>query len=141
MSGFLFLRFFNPAILGPKLFAVKDEHPDQKTERTLKLVAKVITGSSHTRMKPFTISLCVQVLQNISNLSPEMDAKEPYMQPLGYILPRSVERIKDFIQQLVQIDQKEGENQNALFPGYTELLLVFICLIVCVLIKSTLLYC
>ena len=41
VSGFLFLRFFNPAILGPKLFAVKDEHPDQKTERTLKLVAKV----------------------------------------------------------------------------------------------------
>ena len=41
ITGFLFLRFFVPAILAPKLFSVKDEHPDQKTERTLKLIAKV----------------------------------------------------------------------------------------------------
>ena len=41
ITGFLFLRFFVPAILSPKLFAVRDEHPDQRTERTLKLLAKV----------------------------------------------------------------------------------------------------
>ena len=41
ITGFLFLRFFVPAILSPKLFAVRDEHPDQKTERTLKLISKV----------------------------------------------------------------------------------------------------
>ena len=49
ITGFLFLRFFVPAILSPKLFAVKDEHPDQKTERTLKLIAKV---TRNTEMIP-----------------------------------------------------------------------------------------
>ena len=41
VSGFLFLRFFVPAVLSPKLFALREEHPDQRTERTLKLLAKV----------------------------------------------------------------------------------------------------
>ena len=42
VTGFIFLRFFVPAILSPKLFALREEHADQRTERTLKLTAKVI---------------------------------------------------------------------------------------------------
>ena len=42
VTGFLFLRFLVPAILAPKLFSIRDEHPDQKTERTLKLLSKVL---------------------------------------------------------------------------------------------------
>ena len=41
VTGFVFLRFFVPAILSPKLFALRDEHADRKAERTLKLTAKV----------------------------------------------------------------------------------------------------
>ena len=41
VTSFIFLRFFVPAILSPKLFALRDYHADQRTERTLKLVAKV----------------------------------------------------------------------------------------------------
>nr|XP_025044452.1 rasGAP-activating-like protein 1 [Pelodiscus sinensis] len=41
ISGFLFLRFFAPAILTPKLFNLRDQHADTRTSRTLLLLAKV----------------------------------------------------------------------------------------------------
>ena len=58
----------------------------------------------------FRCLLYVQVLQNIGNLCPEMDAKEMFMYPMARLLPEGVKRVKVFIQELVQIDQKEGEN-------------------------------
>lgn len=41
ISGFLFLRFFAPAILTPKLFDLRDQHADPQTSRSLLLLAKV----------------------------------------------------------------------------------------------------
>lgn len=43
-SGFLFLRFFAPAILTPKLFDLRDQHADPQTSRSLLLLAKVCVG-------------------------------------------------------------------------------------------------
>ncbi|NXJ93651.1 RASL1 protein, partial [Corythaixoides concolor] len=40
ISGFLFLRFFAPAVLTPKLFGLRDQHADPRTGRTLLLLAK-----------------------------------------------------------------------------------------------------
>ncbi|NWU82533.1 RASL1 protein, partial [Onychorhynchus coronatus] len=40
ISGFLFLRFFAPAVLVPKLFGLWDQHPEPRTGRTLLLLAK-----------------------------------------------------------------------------------------------------
>lgn len=37
-----------------------------------------------------------------------MDAKETYMQPMSAILPDGVCRVKEYIQDLVQIDQRQG---------------------------------
>lgn len=41
ISGFLFLRFFAPAVLTPKLFGLREQHADPCTGRTLLLLAKV----------------------------------------------------------------------------------------------------
>ncbi len=52
--------------------------------------------------------LFLQLLQNIGNLSTEMDAKEAFMNPMAHLLPLGVKRVKIFIQDLVQIDQRDG---------------------------------
>ena len=41
VSGFLFLRFYVPAILGPKLFGLRENHADKNVSRTLTILAKV----------------------------------------------------------------------------------------------------
>ena len=45
----------------------------------------------------------------IGNLSTEIDAKEQYMTAIAPILPEGVKKIKVYIQDMVQIDQKNGE--------------------------------
>lgn len=97
ITGFMFLRFFVPAILSPKLFAVRDEHPDQRTERTLKLIAKLV--------------------QNIGNLCTHLDAKEVYMNPMEHLLPQGAHGVKAFIQDLVQIDQRDVRKETGLKDG------------------------
>uniref|UniRef100_A0A023F326 Putative ras gtpase-activating protein n=1 Tax=Triatoma infestans TaxID=30076 RepID=A0A023F326_TRIIF len=42
ISGFIFLRFFAPAILGPRLFDLTTKHIDSQTHRTLTLISKTI---------------------------------------------------------------------------------------------------
>ena len=45
----------------------------------------------------------------MGNLTLEMDAKEPFMHPMSAALPRGVQKVKEFIQDLVQIDQRNSE--------------------------------
>uniref|UniRef100_A0A8C4YDM3 RAS protein activator like 1 n=1 Tax=Gopherus evgoodei TaxID=1825980 RepID=A0A8C4YDM3_9SAUR len=89
ISGFLFLRFFAPAILTPKLFNLRDQHADTRTSRTLLLLAKAV--------------------QSIGNLGLQLGhGKEQWMAPLHpFILP-SIARVKDFLDKLIDVDSENA---------------------------------
>merc|ERR1711862_98698 len=92
ISGFIFLRFFCAAILGPKLFDLMKDHPGLKTARYLTLIAKT--------------------LQNLSNLC-EFGYKEPYMADMNKLIIDNMDRMKQYIDTIsvYQIHQ-EGKNQK-----------------------------
>ncbi|XP_011784067.1 PREDICTED: rasGAP-activating-like protein 1 isoform X1 [Colobus angolensis palliatus] len=99
ISGFLFLRFFAPAILTPKLFDLRDQHADPQTSRSLLLLAKAV--------------------QSIGNLGQQLgQGKELWMAPLHPFLLQSVSRVRDFLDRLVDVDGDEeaGIPARALFP-------------------------
>uniref|UniRef100_A0A3Q2HGC5 RAS protein activator like 1 n=1 Tax=Equus caballus TaxID=9796 RepID=A0A3Q2HGC5_HORSE len=99
ISGFLFLRFFAPAILTPKLFDLRDQHADPQTSRSLLLLAKAV--------------------QSIGNLGQQLgQGKEVWMAPLHPFLLRSVSRVRDFLDRLVDVDEEEeaGGPARALIP-------------------------
>ncbi|ELK15475.1 RasGAP-activating-like protein 1 [Pteropus alecto] len=88
VSGFLFLRFFAPAILTPKLFDLRDQHADPQTGRSLLLLAKAV--------------------QSIGNLGQQLgQGKEMWMAPLHPFLLQSISRVRDFLDQLVDVDGEE----------------------------------
>ncbi|KAK6192279.1 hypothetical protein SNE40_003776 [Patella caerulea] len=80
--GFIFLRFFAPAILSPKLFGLQDHHPNRKTSRTLTLLAKL-----------------TQLIGNLTSFQ----VKEEWFQPLVPIMKSHVPRIKHYIDSLVSV--------------------------------------
>ncbi|XP_072034910.1 rasGAP-activating-like protein 1 isoform X2 [Amphiura filiformis] len=92
MSGFFFLRFFAPAVLSPKLFFLRDQHPNKHTGRTLTLLAKA--------------------LQTIGNMGLQT-GKEPWMEALNPLIMDSVTRIKDFLDRLLDINDDEVPSQEA----------------------------
>ncbi|KAG4089366.1 hypothetical protein H8356DRAFT_1719349 [Neocallimastix lanati (nom. inval.)] len=89
ISGFIFLRFFCPAILSPKLFGLQYDHPDPVTARTLTLIAKII--------------------QNLANLS-EFEKKEPHMAYCNTFINKHMHEMKDFINSISNYDvERDGE--------------------------------
>ncbi|XP_069727351.1 rasGAP-activating-like protein 1 [Phaenicophaeus curvirostris] len=97
ISGFLFLRFFAPAVLTPKLFSLREQHADPRTGRTLLLLAKA--------------------LQSIGNLGLQLgQGKEPWMAPLHPVLVPSVTRVKAFLDGLVTVESTEAAAGEGTVP-------------------------
>ncbi|RPA75141.1 hypothetical protein BJ508DRAFT_365869 [Ascobolus immersus RN42] len=82
VSGFLFLRFFCPAVLNPKLFGLLKDHPGVRAQRTLTLVAKSLQGLAN--MSPFGI-------------------KEPWMEGMNEFLEEHVLEFKDFVHSVISV--------------------------------------
>jgi hypothetical protein len=82
VSGFLFLRFFCPALLNPKLFGLLPDSPQPKAQRTLTLIAKSL-----------------QALANLSTFG----QKEEWMEPMNKFLIGHRQAIKVFIDDICAI--------------------------------------
>ena len=83
VSGFLFLRFLTPAILGPSLFHIKIDRCDEQVKRKFTLIAKVI--------------------QSLSNLS-EFGKKEPFMEPINEFIKMKIPLMKEFLESVSESD-------------------------------------
>lgn len=96
VSGFLFLRFFCPALLNPKLFGLLRDHPQPKAQRTLTLIAKSL-----------------QVLANLSTFG----QKEEWMEPMNKFLSGHRQAVKDYIDGICSIPSER--NTFALPASYS----------------------
>lgn len=77
ISAFIFLRFFTPAILNPKLFGLVPTQPEAKVQRTLTLIAKT--------------------LQGLANMLPTFGGKEPWMAAMNPFLQEHTSAFVDFM--------------------------------------------
>ncbi|KAF3910671.1 hypothetical protein ABW21_db0206595 [Orbilia brochopaga] len=76
VSGFLFLRYFCPAIMNPKMFGILKDHPGAHAQRTLTLLAKSLQG-----------------LANMTTFG----VKEPWFEPMNEFLLENTADFKRFI--------------------------------------------
>ncbi|KAI4150188.1 MAG: hypothetical protein LQ341_001153 [Variospora aurantia] len=92
VSGFLFLRFFCPALLNPHLFGLLKDHPRPQAQRTLTLVSKT--------------------LNTLANLG-TFGSKEPWMEPMNGFLNTHRQGFKTFVDTICSISP---DNANSAIP-------------------------
>ncbi|XP_055861424.1 rasGAP-activating-like protein 1 isoform X3 [Biomphalaria glabrata] len=107
VSSFIFLRFFAPAVMSPKLFSVSDQHPNLKVIRTFTLLAKIV--------------------QSIGNLIPGSLGKEVWMEPLLPLISQKITEVKDYLDLLVDVGEfsaahrylvRQQSNETVLIQGH-----------------------
>ncbi|KAL7035982.1 hypothetical protein ACKWTF_008647 [Chironomus riparius] len=98
VSGFIFLRFFAPAILGPKLFDLTAEPLDSQTNRTLTLISKTIQSLGNL----------------VSSRSAQQHAKEEFTVELykKFCTEKHVEAVKRFLD-VISCSTKDSRDVEA----------------------------
>eukprot|EP00127_Corallochytrium_limacisporum_P005997 Clim_evm74s215 gene=Clim_evmTU74s215 len=91
ISGFLFLRFLCPAILGPRLFNLWNGDVPSNAARTCTLLAKII--------------------QNLGNLV-EFGDKEPYMKPMNEFIVGERENCLKFLDSISSLQTRALEQHE-----------------------------
>ncbi|KAJ9603906.1 GTPase activating factor [Cladophialophora chaetospira] len=86
VSGFLFLRFFCPAILNPKLHGLIHDHPPDRTKRTFTLIAKSLN-----------------VLASLGRFG----TKEPWMEPMNKFLAASTNQFRLFVDEICSVSSSQ----------------------------------
>lgn len=81
VSGFIFLRFFGPCILNPRLFSLIGENPSKRAARAFTLLCKSI--------------------QNLANLV-EFGEKEPFMNDMNPWILDNLPAMKTFLDELCE---------------------------------------
>ncbi|KAH9824834.1 Rho GTPase activation protein [Melampsora americana] len=102
VSAFIFLRFFVPSILNPRLFNIVQFQPEPKSQRTLTLLAKT--------------------LQGLGNLT-LFGVKEPFMAIMNPFIKNHLESFRDYIKFISTNEIDEGiggkiEWTSQEFEGY-----------------------
>ncbi|KAI4464411.1 ras gtpase-activating protein [Holotrichia oblita] len=84
ISGFIFLRFFAPAILGPRLFDLTTEQIDSQINRTLTLISKTIQSLGNL----------------VSCKSPQQLCKEEYMECIyrKFCTEQHIQAVRQFLE-------------------------------------------
>jgi len=80
VGGFIFLRFFCPALISPKNYDLIDEQPDTDFARDLTLIAKTV--------------------QNIANLIEFSSVKEPFMEPINTFVTSHFDFMKQLLDEI-----------------------------------------
>ena len=113
VSGFLFLRFFCPAILNPKLFALMKgkEYCNMLFDRKLKRC--VDQPQTNARR---TLTLVAKSLQGLANMT-TFGSKEPWMEHMNQFLTSNRQAFKNFIDNICSIPS--DRNPPPLPPSYS----------------------
>ncbi|ORY89382.1 hypothetical protein BCR35DRAFT_300543 [Leucosporidium creatinivorum] len=96
VSAFIFLRFFVPAVLNPKLFGLVAIPPDPKSQRALTLVAKT--------------------LQGLANFA-AFGQKEPWMLPMNSFVQDNTSAFVDFIEHISRPAPPSASRQEWTSPS------------------------
>jgi len=86
IGGFIFLRFFCPAISSPEAYGILEEPPTPQARRLLILITKV--------------------LQNLSN-DVEFGSKEPYMAKMNDFIQSNRQKLVTFYEKLIKPTNKQ----------------------------------